>query len=84
IIPPGKGSNFKRNVRHLLADQDSLSFIVLPLFEAWRSIRLKAAALERRLLADARQSQECRILMSIPGIGVISPKVFMTPRIWFE
>jgi len=78
IIPPGKGSNFERNVRHLLADQDSLAFIVLPLLEAWRSIRLKAAALERRLLADARQRQECRILMSIPGIGVITATSFLS------
>lgn len=78
IVPPGKGSNFERNVRHLLADQDALSFIVLPLLEAWRSIRLKAAALERRLLADARQRQECRILMSIPRIGVITATSFLT------
>lgn len=78
IVPPGKGSNFDKNVRHLLADQDALASIVLPLLEAWRSIRLKAAALERRLLADARQRQECRILMSIPGIGVITATSFLT------
>lgn len=78
IVPPGKGSNFERNVRHLLADQDALASIVLPLLEAWRSIRLKAAALERRLLADARQRQECRILMSIPGIGVITATSFLS------
>jgi transposase len=78
IVPPGKGSNFDKNVRHLLADQDALASIVLPLLEAWRSVRLKAAALERRMLADARKRQDCRILMSIPGIGVITATSFLS------
>lgn len=78
IVPPGKGSIFDTNVRHMLADQDALASIVLPLSEAWRSVRLKASALERRMLADARQRQECRILMSIPGIGVITATSFLS------
>ncbi len=78
IVPLVKGSIFDANVRHMLADQDALASIVLPLLEAWRSVRLKASALERRMLADARQRQECRILMSIPGIGVITATSFLS------
>ena len=39
---------------------------------AWRGIRIRAAELGRQLVRDARQSQACRILMSIPGIGAIT------------
>jgi len=78
LVPAGKGSIFEKNVRRLLADQDGLASIVLPMLEAWRGIRTRAAELGRQLVADARQSQACRILMSIPGIGAITATSFAT------
>ena len=50
IVPAGKGSKFEENVRALLADQDGLASIVLPLLEVWRSMRLRAAELGRQLV----------------------------------
>jgi len=78
IVPAGKGSTFEKNVRALLVDQDGLALIVLPLLEAWRGIRVRAAELGRQLVADARQSQACQILMSIPGVGAITATSFAT------
>ena len=78
VVPAGKGSTFEKNVRSLLADQDGLASIVLPMLEAWRGIRIRAAELGRQLVRDARQSQACRILMSIPGIGAITATAFTT------
>ncbi len=78
LVPAGKGSTFETNVRSLLADQDGLASIVLPMLEAWRGIRIRAAELGRQLVRDARQSQACRILMSIPGIGAITATAFTT------
>ena len=78
VIPAGKGSTFEKNVRSFLVGQDGLAAIVLPMFEAWRSVRLRAAELGRQLLAEARQSQACRIVMSIPGIGAITATSFVT------
>lgn len=72
VVSAGKGSTFEKNVRSLLADQDGLASIVLPMLEAWRGIRIRAAELGRQLVQDARQSEACRILMSIPGIGAIT------------
>jgi transposase len=69
LVPAGKGSTFAKHVRSLLADQDALASIVLPMLEARRGIRVRAAALGRQLVRDARQSRACRILMSILGIG---------------
>jgi transposase len=78
LVPAGKGSTFEKNVRSLLADQDRLASIVLPMLEAWRGIRVRAAELARQLVRDARQSRSCRILMSIPGIGAITATSFTT------
>src|SRR5215218_1419993 len=69
VVPAGKGSTFEKNVRSLLVDQDELAAIVLPMLEAWRSLRIRATELGHQLVAGARQNQPCRILMSIPGVG---------------
>jgi transposase len=78
LVPAGEGSAFEKKVRSLLADQDRLASIVLPMLEAWRGIRVRAAELGRQLVRDARQSRACRILMSIPGIGAITATSFTT------
>jgi transposase len=80
LVPAGKGSVFEKNVRSLLAEQEleGLAPIVLPILEAWRSLRIRAVELERRLIADARQNDACRILMSIPGVGAITATSFAT------
>ena len=72
LVPAGKGSTFEKNVRSLLADQDRLASIVLPMLEAWRGIRVRAAELGRQLVRDARQSRACRILMSTLASGAIT------------
>lgn len=77
IVPAGKGSKFERNVRHLLADRTELAAIVLPLLDAWRSIRTQVAGLGTRLVATARQSTDCCLLMSIPGIGAVTATSFV-------
>src|SRR3954449_4681932 len=52
VVPAGKGSRFEEHVRELLVDQTGLAAIVLPVLEAWRSIRLHAAELGRQLIAE--------------------------------
>jgi transposase len=78
LVPTGKGSTFEGNVRHLLADQPKLSAIVLPMLDAWRTTRLQAAKLGRLLVAAARESHGCQLLMSIPGVGAITATSFVT------
>jgi transposase len=34
--------------------------------------------LGRKLLADARRSDACQLLMSIPGVGVVTATYFVT------
>jgi transposase len=77
VVPAGRGSVFEKNVRDLLVDEASLARIVLPLLESWRSLRQRAAELSRQLISEARHSQACQILMSIPGVGSITATSFM-------
>lgn len=76
VVPAGKGKVFEKNVRSLLNDYKDLAAIVLPMLDAWLGLRTRAAELGRELLVDARQSHACRILMSIPGVGVITATSF--------
>jgi len=78
VVPPGKGSKFEENVRALLDGNLDLASILLPLLDVWRSMRLRAAELNKRLVADARRSQSCNILMSIPGVGAVTATSFAT------
>ena len=77
VVPAGQGSNFEKNVRNLLAGQDRVANIILPMLGAWRGVRERAAELGRQLMANARDSQACQILMSIPGIGTVTATSFM-------
>lgn len=76
VVPPSKGGKFDANVRRLLADHDGLESIILPVLEAWRSVRVRAAELGRQLLAGARHSRSCQLLMSIPGVGAVTATAF--------
>jgi transposase len=78
VIPAGKGGAFETNARALLEDFDELARIILPILEAWRAARRQATELGRQLVAAARQSQACQLLMSIPGVGAVTATSFVT------
>ena len=77
VVPKGRGGLFERNVRRLLADQDLVAAIVLPLLQVWCTVRAQTAALDRHLVTAARGSTTCRLLMSMPGIGAVTAASFM-------
>lgn len=76
IVPKGAGSVFESNVRGLLADNEGLERIILPVLEAWRALRTRTAELGKQLMTAARQSEQCQILTSVPGVGVITACAF--------
>ena len=76
VVPRGKGGTFEAEVERLLVGQAGLARIILPMLEAWRSVRTRASVLGRQLLASARQSAACQQLMSIPGVGAITATSF--------
>ncbi len=78
VVPRSKGGTFEAEVQRLLAGQEALARIILPVLEAWRSVRARAAELGRQLIASARQSEACQLLMSIPGVGAVTATAFTT------
>lgn len=69
VVPRGQGSTFEKNIYRLLDGEDAPARIILPILEAWRTMRARAAELGRQLTSAARESQACQLLMTIPGIG---------------
>ena len=60
------------NVSDLLAGGNGINCIIMPLLKAWRAVRARTAELDRQLIASARQSTVCRLLMTMPGIGSVT------------
>lgn len=78
VVPAAIGSKFEHHVHALLVNNRDLGQIIRPLLEAWHAVRLRAAELGRKLVADARRSAACQLLMSIPGVGVVTATSFVS------
>lgn len=77
VVPKSAGSVFDGHIRILLATNAGLERIVLPMLEAWQALRVRVAQLSKQLIASARTSEQCQLLMSIPGIGVVTASSFI-------
>ena len=73
-----RGLPFDRRVEALLAGRDDLAPIVQPMLEAWRQVRQQIAAFDKAVRALAKASPACRLLMSVPGIGVLSVLAYVS------
>ena len=71
VVPKGGGKVFEANVRRLLADEDVLAAVVMPVLEAWRAVRSRTAELDRLLQRRVRDDADCRRLMTAPGVGAV-------------
>lgn len=76
VVPKGVGGVFDRNLRALLEDETALARIILPLLQAWSDIRRQAAELNRQMVSLGRENQYCRLLMSVPGVGIVTATAF--------
>lgn len=76
-MPKGAGIVFEKHVRRLLTDEAALAQIMLPLLEAWRSLRTRAVDLNRQLIASVRNNKASKLLMSIPGVGAVTSSSYV-------
>jgi transposase len=76
-VPKGAGRVFESHVYRLLVGEEALARIMLPLLEAWRSLRSRAAELDRQLIASARENKASALLMSIPGVGAVTASSYV-------
>jgi transposase len=77
VVPKSAGRVFESHVRSLLANNAGLERIILPVLEAWRGMRARAAELSKQLVASARVSEQCQLLSSIPGVGAVTACSFV-------
>src|ERR1700674_5139552 len=67
-----RGVPFDRRVEALLADHDDVAAIVRPMLTAWRQLREQTAVFDKAVRTLAKNDPTCRLLMSVPGIGVVT------------
>ncbi|CAL4867177.1 IS110 family transposase ISMno14 [Asticcacaulis sp. MM231] len=77
IVPKGVGGKFDHKVRDLLDGKSALSNIILPLLDAWNTMRKQTALLTHQLIKAARANKSCELLMSVPGVGVVVATSFL-------
>jgi transposase len=70
------GNVFSRRVEELVGAQSLLQEAVSPLLAVRESVRREIADLHKKLLALAREDEDSRRLMTVPGIGPINALAF--------
>ena len=79
LLPGGmRGLRFDRRVEALLGERDDLAPLVQPMLVAWRRLREQIAAFDKEGRALAKRDPTCRLLMSVPGIGVVSVLAYVS------
>ncbi len=73
-----RGLPFDRRIESLLADRGDLASIIRPMLVAWRQLREQIAEFDKQVRALTRKDPACRLLMSVPGIGVLSVLAYVS------
>jgi transposase len=76
VIGKAGGKVFHRRAEELVAGHRLLQAAVRPLLGVRETVRLEIASLTRKLLVMARDNDESRRLMTVPGIGAINALAF--------
>jgi len=73
-----RGLPFDRKVEALLIDRSDVGLIVRPMLVAWRQLREQIVAFDKAIRVLVRSNSTCRLLMSVPGIGVLSALTYVS------
>ena len=76
VIGKARGNTFLRRVEELLDEHLLLREAVHPLLAVREIVRREIASLTRKLLTLARDNDESRRLMTVPGVGPITALAF--------
>jgi transposase len=73
-----RGLPFDRKVEALLLDRSDVALIVRPMLVAWRQLREQIVAFDKAIRALVKSNSACRLLMSVPGIAVLSALAYVS------
>lgn len=77
IVGSARRQIFERRVVELLDGSAEIARIVEPLLSAWRCLGEQIAKVDKVLLDMARDSEDCRRLMTMPGVGAMTALTFL-------
>jgi transposase len=79
VLPGGvRGMRFDRRVEAQLAERPDLEPIVTPILTTWRLLCEQIAVFDKTIRALVRESPDCRLLMSVPGIGPLTGLAYVS------
>jgi transposase len=73
-----RGLPFDRKIEALLVGRSDVALIVRPMLVAWRQLRKQITAFDKVIRALVRSNSACRLIMSVPGIGVLSSLAYVS------
>lgn len=74
----GVAGSFARRVLEVAAADEHLAQITRPLLTAWQTLNEQIAVLDRTLRTTARDHPACRLMMSVPGVGVLVALTYLS------
>ena len=77
VLGSGRVGRFAPLVQDALQDRTALGSIIAPLLSAWRALRAQAAEPFKTVRRSARDSEDCRRLMAMPGVGPVVATSFV-------
>jgi len=79
LLPGGMhGLSFAARVETLLADRPDVMPIVSPMLIAWRQLRAQITSFDKAVHALVKNNPDCRLLMTVPGIGALSVLAYVS------
>jgi transposase len=72
------GIAIRSEVEAQLLDRSDVALIVRPMLIAWRQLREQIVAFDKAIRALVKSNSACRLLMSLPGIGVLSRLAYVS------
>jgi transposase len=73
-----RGRSFAERVEILIGERPDVAPIVRPMLAAWSQLREQIRAFDKAIRAEVKQSRECRLLMSVPGIGPVTVLAYVS------
>jgi transposase len=78
LLGSARGRAFAGRAKELVADEPLLAAIIEPLLRVRERLVDEVAALEGKLVAEARTDPVCRRLATVPGVGPITALAFQS------
>lgn len=74
----GRGQRFDQRVESLLQGEPQVAAIVRPLLNTLRQLGEQITTFDKAVQRHVRADPTCRLLMTVPGIGVLSSLVYVS------